>query len=244
MGAPVQRFSAEDRRQQILDVARRLFATKGFEGTTTREIAQEARINEAIIFRHFPTKEDLYWAVLEETSDITAGRGLLEADLKETGDVRRVFTAIAERMIRRRETDMTFTRLLLFSALEKHKLSERFFQAHVAQYYEMLAEYIRAQVAAGVFRPVDPMIAARGFFGMVIYHSLIQHLFGGQHVQPLDARTVAETLTSIWLDGMLPAESPKRSGDRQASRQRPYSIPITGSRTAKRPKSKNVPESI
>ena len=60
-----QRFSAEDRRHQILQVATELFAGRGFEGTTTREIARRAKVNEAIIFRHFPTKDDLYWAVIE-----------------------------------------------------------------------------------------------------------------------------------------------------------------------------------
>ena len=60
-----QRFSAEDRKNQILHVATELFASKGYEGATTREIARRAKVNEAIIFRHFPTKEELYWAVIE-----------------------------------------------------------------------------------------------------------------------------------------------------------------------------------
>ena len=61
--APV-RHSAADRRQQILQAAMGLFARRGFNGTTTREIARRARVNEAIIFRHFPSKEDLYLMTL------------------------------------------------------------------------------------------------------------------------------------------------------------------------------------
>ena len=42
-----------------------LFSAKGFEGTTTREIAKAAGVSEAIIFRHFATKEDLYAAIID-----------------------------------------------------------------------------------------------------------------------------------------------------------------------------------
>jgi len=43
-----------------------LFARQGFKATTTRQIAQQARINEAIIFRHFPHKEDLDWTIIDQ----------------------------------------------------------------------------------------------------------------------------------------------------------------------------------
>ena len=54
-----------DRRQEILLAAMELFAKKGFRGTTTRDLASHAEVNEAIIFRHFNNKEELYTAILE-----------------------------------------------------------------------------------------------------------------------------------------------------------------------------------
>ena len=65
MASPQIRVSAPDRKRQILAVATRLFARQGFSGTTTREIAEKAGVNEALVFRHFPSKEELYWDVLE-----------------------------------------------------------------------------------------------------------------------------------------------------------------------------------
>ena len=56
----------KDRRQDILAAAMELFAKKGFRGTTTRDLAAQADVNEAIIFRHFNNKEELYRAILEE----------------------------------------------------------------------------------------------------------------------------------------------------------------------------------
>src|SRR5438309_10074180 len=58
------RFTAAGRREQILSVATRSFARQGFQGTTTKQIAEHAGVTEALIFRHFPSKESLYWAVI------------------------------------------------------------------------------------------------------------------------------------------------------------------------------------
>jgi AcrR family transcriptional regulator len=54
------RLSSEARRQAIIAVAQRLFAEKGFHGTTTRELARVAGVSEALLFKHFPTKEAMY----------------------------------------------------------------------------------------------------------------------------------------------------------------------------------------
>src|ERR1044071_2951742 len=59
------RMAADERRLQIARVAMRLFSERGFSGTTTKEIAQAAGVSEAIIFRHFATKEDLYSAIID-----------------------------------------------------------------------------------------------------------------------------------------------------------------------------------
>jgi hypothetical protein len=73
----------------------------------------------------------------------------------------------------------------------------------VAEFYERLAGYIRQQVRAGRFRKIDPLLAARGFVGMVSYHFLIQELFGGKRYQKFDLNKVSSTLADIWLQGML-----------------------------------------
>ncbi len=193
------RISAEERRQQILELATGLFARQGFQGTTTRQIAQQAHVNEAIIFRHFPTKEDLYWAVIENQIRLLAGHARLQAKLAAGGCDRDILTGIAEELLRR---DVTLSRLLLYTALENHELSQRFFRTHVAQYFELLADYIRGGIRDGRFRQVDPLLAARGFLGMLIYHRQVQELFGGKQVQNFDPRHVAETLVDVWLRGM------------------------------------------
>jgi AcrR family transcriptional regulator len=183
-------------------VARSLFARRGFQGTTTRQIAQRAWVNEAIIFRHFPHKEDLYWAIIDDMCRGARGHAELCNKLGTDGDDRELFAAIAEDILHRNTADSTFTRLALFTALENHRLSQRFFRTYVAQYYERLARHIRRRIREGSFRRTDPLVAARGFIGMVFYHFLIQELFGARGQKTADPKRVSRTVTDIWFDGM------------------------------------------
>lgn len=207
---PNSRSTGERRRQQILTVATELFAEHGFKGTTTRHIAERAGVNEAIIFRHFPTKEDLYWAVIEHKCEEGRGLGMLRQRLASGASYREIFAGIAEDYLRLRERDFTLGRLLLFTALENHRLTDRFFRSHIAELYEELAQYIRQQIVKGKFRDVDPLLAARAFWGMFVYHFLVQELFSGKQYQKLDAGQVSEVLADIWLQGLLPEKGEGR----------------------------------
>ena len=202
MSLTTTRIPSTERRRQILAVATELFAKQGFKGTTTRQVADKAQANEAILFRHFPHKEDLYWAVIEDKSHAAPGKEWLRNQLASSAPDHEIFAGIAAGLIERNTADTTLTRLLLYTALEEHELSARFFQTFVADYYDVLANYIRRRIAEGSFRAVDPLLAARGFFGMIVYHLLVQELFQGQRYQKFDVNRVAETVTEMWLEGM------------------------------------------
>lgn len=59
-----QRVPSNERRNLILEAARRVFAEKGYDGAKTQRIAAEAKVSEALVYRHFPSKLALYRAVL------------------------------------------------------------------------------------------------------------------------------------------------------------------------------------
>jgi AcrR family transcriptional regulator len=195
------RVPAEDRRLQIIDVARELFASRGYEGTTTRELAEKIGINEALLFRHFPSKEELYWAVLQHMIDMRGTKDRLREHIRAGMTDRETFVAVAQDILNR---SVLLTRLLFYSVLEKHELSERFFSTHVVAYHEILADYIRGGIKSGRFRDIDPLLAARGFIGMFAYHYQVQELFGGKVVQHFEASEVITGLVDIWLEGMKP----------------------------------------
>ena len=58
------RLSSDERRQAIIEAVKQVFAEKGFDGTTTRELAKAAGISEALLYNYFPSKESLYLAML------------------------------------------------------------------------------------------------------------------------------------------------------------------------------------
>jgi AcrR family transcriptional regulator len=63
------KLSAEARRTAIIRAVRHLFANQGFDGTTTRELAEAAGVSEALLYRHFPTKEALFEAIQQSFCD-------------------------------------------------------------------------------------------------------------------------------------------------------------------------------
>jgi AcrR family transcriptional regulator len=58
-------MSATERREQLLDVGRALFAVKGFDGTSIEEIAAQAGVSKPVVYEHFGSKEGLYALVVE-----------------------------------------------------------------------------------------------------------------------------------------------------------------------------------
>src|SRR5215813_11501294 len=139
------RMAGEERRLQILRVAVRLFYQKGCRGTTTKEIAQAAGVSEAMVFRHFATKEELYAAILDHKacSGDRFDPEPLTAEAISRKDDRAVFESLALGALDYHEKDPEFQRLLLHSALEKHELAQMFFEQFVRRVYEFLGGYIR-----------------------------------------------------------------------------------------------------
>jgi AcrR family transcriptional regulator len=208
--ATAHRFSAEDRRNQILDVATQLFARQGFEGTTTRAIADRAKVNEAIIFRHFPSKELLYRAVLEKNVRESGLDNAIRAILDRDGDLRESMTEIAATVLRSRINNPTLTRLFLYSALEGHELSRQFLRSYIMHSVSNVAEFLRSRMERGVVRRGNAVTTARCFFGMLTHFILLHDLFSGESSWAQDPKSIASEIVRIWLDGILPPQSPLR----------------------------------
>ncbi len=207
------RLKAKDRRAQLLDAAMRLFSVRGFDGTTTQEIARQAGVNEAIIFRHFHSKEELYWAVVTSRVKAVGRRRMIREQIESGRNHRDTLAAIAGNLLDRTQDDAALTRLLFFSALRNQKLADSFFRTYMRGTFEILADYFREQMSKGRFRRMDPVLAARGFLGMIIYHYLVQEVFGGERYQRFDPNSVGNQIADLCLDGILnPATSPAKNG--------------------------------
>ncbi len=192
------RISGAERKASIIAIAATLFAEKGFTGTKTKVIAECAGVSEALLFKHFPSKNDLYAAILAKESPIPGILTELKVMAEEKNDTK-VFSHIAKTIVEK-APDIQLIRLLLFSALEEHELSEMFFQNHVRVFYDFLAGYIDQRICDGAFRSIDPLLAARAFMGMLIYHRLLSQLF--QMPVPQTPQEIQDTFVSVFLDGL------------------------------------------
>jgi len=198
------RVSGLERQANLIGTAASLFASNGFEGTTTKAIAKAAGVSEALLFKHFPTKRALYAAILEDKAHYAGLREAAEEAARNNDDAR-LFTLLASSRIRK-GADPTLLRLLLFSALEGHELSDMFFRRQYSIFYDLLAHYIGRRIEDGAFRLVDPRLAARAFFGIIVHHRLLHDIFG----LPMH-RTHEETVNeyvSLFLNGLVQPTTP------------------------------------
>ena len=199
---PRQRLSGPERRSAIVDSAVDLFSERGFRGTTTRELAAAVGVSEPVLYQHFSTKRVLYDAILEaKTAETAPGTEEELTTLSRAGDNRALFTRLAELLLDFYVRDPRYSRLLMFSALERHELSRLFYERHVACFYEFLTRHIKQQMEAGVFRPMDPLLAARAFAGMVAHQGLIfSVLYPGN--LPAPQPVIIQTLVDLFLGGI------------------------------------------
>ena len=195
------RMKSGDRRAAIVRSAIHLFAEKGFRGTTTRALAAALGVSEPVLYQHFPTKRDLYSAIIEaEAGELTTPAAELRK-LANIATAQEFFGALGDRILRRYETDPELSRLLLFSCLERHDLAEMFFDRLFASFHKLAASYLRRRIKEGEFRRVNPETAARGLIGMISYHGQVSLLFPGRFGKPNRQRIVAE-MVEIFLHGI------------------------------------------
>jgi TetR/AcrR family transcriptional regulator len=165
----------EQRRQQILDVAAELFSQRGFAGTTTREIAAAVGTSETVLFRHFPTKQRLYAAILEHRVPGAEVERWL-AELRQIADRRddeALFTAVVKAILRSYRTDQVFHRLMLFAALEHHKLARVGHVKYASPVAAFLRDYMSRRQSEGAFRKrLRPEVMVHMLFAIVGYHAM------------------------------------------------------------------------
>jgi hypothetical protein len=128
----------------------------------------------------------------------------------ERKDDRAVFESLALGALEHHEKDPQFQRLLLYSALEKHELSQMFFDQIVRHVYEFLGGYIRERQRDGAFIDIDPAIVVRCFIGMVMHHSLNNNLWDpDRRLLNISNESAATVFTDILLKGITLPEAGK-----------------------------------
>jgi TetR/AcrR family transcriptional regulator len=206
------RLSSIDRRSQLIEASMDLFSRKGFAGTTTKEIARAAGVSEAIIFRHFATKRDLYTAIIEHNIHSAGAKQALagmEACMKRCDD-EGLFRAIVKGCIEGHRKDARFEKLMMHASLEGHELATIYRREFGLPIFASLRAYLDRRQRSGALRHIDAAAMIVAIAGMANYYALnVENADGdGLHLKDDD---VVEAFTRIMMDGIRGPKREKRS---------------------------------
>jgi TetR/AcrR family transcriptional regulator, cholesterol catabolism regulator len=191
---------AAARREQLLSVALDLFAEKGVQGTTTRDIAQAAGITEGLIYHYFPSKTALLQAVVERyhldpevSRMIPALVGL---------PVREALVQLSIQFYDLLQRNRKFVTMVFSQAHRDEELSDALASIS-GRGFQLVLEFVQERIERGELRPHDAMISLR-----VLHHSIIWYFFMGQmcgapKMPPIEPERYLRGVVDTVLDGVI-----------------------------------------
>jgi AcrR family transcriptional regulator len=145
-------MDCETRKCQILAAVRKIFSRKGLAGTTTRELAKEAGVSEALLYKHYPSKEALYQAMLSSCSAEFEGELERITSLEpSTSTLVHLIHFQVSNLIRfSKGPDMdVIIRLYLRSLTEDGAFARVAHEQKITRYLDKAEECIKAAIATG-----------------------------------------------------------------------------------------------
>jgi TetR/AcrR family transcriptional regulator, transcriptional repressor of aconitase len=162
------RLDSDDRRRAIVEAAVPLFARKGFAGTTTRELAAAAGVSEALLFRHFPSKQSLYREIFRLGCEGDPALEKLATLPASTETAIGIVRFMVRRFVlggetERGEMDLKM-RLMLHSILEDGDYAREMFAAVAPRVVPLFVASLKAAEEAGDLAPLAASGANRFWF--------------------------------------------------------------------------------
>ena len=192
--------SEDKTRTRILKAAQRLFASSGYDGTTTRDLAQAAGVAEGTLFRHFANKK----AILVEV----ATQGWVEiltdllTELSEMGSYKAVAQVMRRRMWHfQKNADMM--RVCFMEAQFHPELRDRIQSEVIAKMTDVAEAFFQTAMDKGIYRPMNAKLVAQVFLGMFAIAGFSHNTLLEPDASPQAMQEMAEGLADIFLKGVL-----------------------------------------
>jgi AcrR family transcriptional regulator len=190
--------------QRLLDATLKLISEKGYLGSTTREIAQEAGVTELTLFRHFGTKEKLFEALLSNHTFLPRLKELLpELDGLSYGDSLRL---IATRFLLSLKERKSLVKIMYSEVTIYPEKIKKLYNKFADDLRLTLASYFRGLQKKGLLRTVSPELAAQMFLGMLFSYFRSEEIMreGGMKKQTME-KNVKE-FVDIFMFGTMKNE--------------------------------------
>jgi TetR/AcrR family transcriptional regulator len=204
---PRPRLAADDRRGQILAAAFELCAERGFHGARTRDLARRAGVSEALVYRHFPSKDALIRAILDQAG--FAERIEWMEQTLEKMPPREALLSIAKHLLTGLRERPEVFRVVFFGLLETPHLASEFYRDFLSRVLALETRiFERAFRGAKGSRsaPFDPAVAARSFHGSLMFYNTAGAIVRMEPL-PRDPEALAEAIVNLYI--VAPASAPR-----------------------------------
>jgi len=208
--APKFRRRAEHRPDEVLDAALDLFVENGYAHTSVAQIAKAAGISKGAVYLYFPSKQAILEGLVKRAVHPVSMAAL--QDLPPTpGNTRAALTGmmsfVAQRMSDPRV--LAVPRIVLREAVAVPEVAEMYRRAVLEPVMPRLIGLVRAGIASGELRPVDPELALRSIMGPIVVHLLLAEVFEIYPEGGLSIPAMIETHLDILFNGLSAQPEPK-----------------------------------
>lgn len=189
--SPTQRdLQAERRRNQLLDIALALFAERGVENVSIKDLAAEAEVASGLLYHYFRSKEDLLAGVFQKHNPLPE----FEAIIKELSDLpaREGLLRFAQRLAQLLPEKRRALRILMRELLSPRSIMLREVITLRQEGLALFSAYLQSRIDAGELRPHQPLVPLH-----MIISSLLILLLLDQPLEPY-----VEQFVEIILEGI------------------------------------------
>lgn len=194
----------EDRREQIIEAALRVFAQKGYAKATNKDIAREAGITPGLIYYYFESKDALLNAILETRSpiQILASTPPQALSLPPEIFLRMMVRRVLE--IMEGESMVGMIRVMLPEFIHNPTAISSIPLRMFERVFGFLGGYFEAKIASGEMRPVDVSLAAQVLAGSVIGFVLRRQIIRDPLALAYSQEQIVDAIVDTVLDGLKP----------------------------------------
>ena len=189
--------------QRLVKAAVQLFSRQGYSGTSTREVALVAELNEASLFRHF-SKENLFWAALEsQLEQVRLGKELQEG-IARAEKPQRIIPLIVEFLTYTALCKCDLIRLLTVGLLELRPGTERLYCQYFAPISNAIRNYLEGCRRAGWIRDIDHTITTMAFIATILAYPGIYPSLAEPDLPYANAKEAIAAYSKYWLSILVP----------------------------------------
>ncbi len=177
-----------------------LFAERGYGGTTTKDIAQVAQVNEVTVFRLFGSKEALFKQVVEEKLPLERIQAVVHFDME--GNVEEMMVKNALMVLEILKENRHFFMMLVGEVWRHPQFKGDTGPDMIDRAIQFLAGHIGGLMDKGMLRSMDPVVAAKAWMGMVQSYYLTNYLLGQGNVGQVEEERLLRGMADIFVNGL------------------------------------------